>query len=218
MTTTLTHTDALHQLRRWVLAQYSPSLILCEPQRPGGSEQPDLFAFCGVDQTHVFEVKLSNSDFHGDEKKAHRDGRTKPMGNYRWYVTGPNVKVNIPHVYGHILLLKNGELEINQTAFQFFSRNRDAELLLIVQACRNMQVASGMTADDARRVKRGAMTNKLRDEICRLFAGHSDTYSAAQVKTLTGTKLSVMKLRAALHDMPEVQGDGCCPEYFELKA
>jgi hypothetical protein len=66
-----------------------------------GNEIPDCLGFaCGF--TSIVEVKVSRSDFFADKKKPFRQRPHEGVGNYRFYLTPPDLihATELPNLWG----------------------------------------------------------------------------------------------------------------------
>lgn len=88
----VTHSDLVHRGKRWLEtthgSKFACGVVLAE-YRCFAPEVPDII---GLNCRHsiLIECKVSRADFKADQYKPHRH-YTKRLGNYRYYLTLPDV-------------------------------------------------------------------------------------------------------------------------------
>lgn len=88
----ITHSDLVQRAKRWLEhahgTKYACGVVLAE-YRCYSPEIADVIGF-NAHHSIVIECKVSRADFKADRRKAHRR-RNNRLGNYRYYLTLPNV-------------------------------------------------------------------------------------------------------------------------------
>lgn len=85
----MTHKDLIPIAREWLRKTRKCSIVVSEIST-SAPENPDALGWYGL-QTHLVEVKASRSDFLRDRHKLSRRIPSTGMGQFRWYLTAPNV-------------------------------------------------------------------------------------------------------------------------------
>ena len=104
MVNLITHEMLVLRARRWLKSRNYP-VVLTEYASWNFSEIPDAIGLNGKNSV-VIECKASRSDFQGDKRKDHRSSKSA-FGNYRYYLTPPNIVCpeDIPEGWGLLYVM-----------------------------------------------------------------------------------------------------------------
>jgi hypothetical protein len=96
----MTHSDLVARAERWLLKNRGCGFALTELVSYAG-EIPDAIGWqhsC----SHLVECKLTRSDFLSDARKRFRRNPLQGMGNYRYYLSPPDVisETDLPDRWG----------------------------------------------------------------------------------------------------------------------
>jgi len=131
----MTHDQLVHRAINWMWPRRC-SVVISE-MTSGGSETPDVIGF-NSSWTTVVECKTSRGDFLQDKHKPHY--RTDNfMGNWRYYLTFPNIikPDEIPEDWG---LLEIRTKTVRQIKEAIFRHHKDSasEAVLLISAIRRL--------------------------------------------------------------------------------
>lgn len=97
----ITHNDLVRRGAEWLRRHHNCGVVLTE-YHSRLDAVPDVIGF-GYRGSVVIECKASRSDFFADKNKSHRSARvSKQLGNYRYYLTSPDIVTSedIPEGWG----------------------------------------------------------------------------------------------------------------------
>jgi len=125
-------------------------------------ESPDVFGFKNSGQeTYLFEVKVSRSDFIADAKKYSRQNPHKGIGLYRYYFApaGLITVEELPQLWGLIevdprrkLTISHGKVPNSSLGNEFAFRERSTsdELALLYSIARRAQASQKEVSNNTR--------------------------------------------------------------------
>ena len=143
----MTHTDIINHTAKWLknhpqnIAVPNCTTILKELKSATESgEIPDVIAWCSWASVLV-EVKTSRSDFLKDRCKPFRISPAKGVGNFRYYISPPNIiKPNeIPEYWGLLQINENEKIEIIKVAQNQFA-NTECERTILLSLIRRNKI------------------------------------------------------------------------------
>jgi hypothetical protein len=127
MTTPLTHKELVLRAERWLLNSRGCGFCLSELRVRKSlrkkAEIPDAIGWLyGI--SYLIECKTSRNDFLADGKKLFRQRPKKGMGNYRFYMTEPDLiaKDELPERWGLLYVYKT-QVRMIVKAAGFFSKD-----------------------------------------------------------------------------------------------
>jgi hypothetical protein len=116
----LTHTDLVERAKNWLEKahgnKFACGVVLAE-YRCYAPEIPDVIGF-NNHHSILVECKVSRADFKADKHKSHRHP-IKGMGNYRYYLTLPNVTCaeDIDNGWGLLYATDKRIIEVKQSEY-----------------------------------------------------------------------------------------------------
>ena len=96
----VTHSDLIVRAKRWLLTVRGCGFVLCELTSYAG-EVPDAIGW-RHNYSILIECKLTRADFLSDRKKHSRRDPMLGMGNYRYYLSHPDIirESDLPEKWG----------------------------------------------------------------------------------------------------------------------
>lgn len=85
----VSHDQLVIAARHWLRKTRKCPIVVSE-MATQGLESPDAIGWYGL-TTHLVECKTSRADFLADRKKSFRHNLDMGVGDYRWFLTLPNV-------------------------------------------------------------------------------------------------------------------------------
>jgi hypothetical protein len=108
MKLSFTHAELVQRAKRWLVNTKGCGFCLSEMRCYNNSgEIPDAIGWRYA-SSHLIECKTSRGDFFADAKKIFRRDVRKGIGNYRYYMTEPNLIIpdELPERWGLLYVYK----------------------------------------------------------------------------------------------------------------
>ncbi|MEA3346938.1 MAG: hypothetical protein U9Q21_02475 [Candidatus Auribacterota bacterium] len=110
-----THSELVSIAIRYLKRKWA--VVIISEMSGGGGEEADAIGWISGFSTMI-ECKASISDFKADSKKPFRRIPENGMGNYRYYLTPPGLKIEVPDKWGHIVWAGKQYLHLKKAEFQ----------------------------------------------------------------------------------------------------
>ena len=177
--------------------------VLTEPDSLG--EEADAIGWKtakeGREVTHVIECKASLADFRADKGKEHRLDPSIGMGVYRWFLTPEGLvePFDCEEVGWGLLEWDGKSVNRKHPSEVFHARNVNREILLLRNACKNLEHAGARTANEARPGNIEKPTAEF-VQVVEKFVGETGERDAKEIRrcnarlvTLAGSKPKALR-------------------------
>ena len=136
MRSIITHDMLVLRAKKW-LGNRGCQVVLTE-YRSYSPAIPDAIGFSHCNSI-VIECKVSRSDFLHDQKKRHRK-YVNQLGNYRYYLTPPNIvcKEDVPEGWGLLYVLDKRIIKVKEAPGIFGGDVRTAEWQILYSLARRI--------------------------------------------------------------------------------
>lgn len=163
-----THRELCEIAERWLLGTARCRVAIAEPNCIITAEQPDAIGFRGWCSVLV-EAKTSRADFLADTKKPFRACPQKGMGDFRYYISEPEIilKDDPPERWGLLHVLPGGRVRIIKHGERFYEANHGAERQLLT-ACLYIQKPLKINTVQGRRIQLSPVSSEGAKETERI--------------------------------------------------
>lgn len=136
LNTLITHDQLIIRAKKWLQNQGCP-VVLTE-YKSYTPDIPDAIGFCNY-RSIVVECKVSRSDFLHDQKKPHRQ-YVNQLGNYRYYLTPPNIvcKEDIPEDWGLLYVMDKRIINVKDAPGHYGMEVKAAEWQIMYSLARRI--------------------------------------------------------------------------------
>ena len=138
----MNHHELTNRAKRWLLKTKGCGFVLSELVCNSiVGETPDAIGW-KYGQSHLIECKTSRADFFSDKKKSFRRRQYLGMGNYRYYMTLPDL-VNsneIPHRWGLLYAYPTMIKVVKEPEFICYPTTAEREIPVLCSALRRVHL------------------------------------------------------------------------------
>jgi len=162
MTQILTHNNLVQRATKWLKkahgGKFACGVVLSE-YRCYSPEIPDVIGF-NNHRSIVIECKVSRSDFKADKYKSHRHHINGGLGNYRYFLTLPNVACaeDVNNGWGLLYITDKKIIEVKESEYFASDSVKAREWSILYSIVRRLNLR-GCLADIQKPLEDSQFTN-----------------------------------------------------------